>query len=532
MGKIAWCVTPPSKGSGGFRTICSKITVLQRRHHDNFVFIAPDSACLDDAGLVAEHMSEWFGCVPSGVFLEEEIPAGFDAVIATAWDTAAFAARQKSRCKLYFVQDYEPWFFPLNYERIKAEKSFDLGLKPITMGRWLSWKLSKEKGLRSSFCDFGANLSIYRPMPAEKEYAICAIYQPEKDRRISRMLEEAISILLAADSSVKVYLYGSSACFLPLEKRVVNLGLISIEECNDLYNKTLCGISVSGSNPSRIPFEMMAAGLPVVDLYLENNLFDFEDGTVELVDASPEGLASGVLRFLADDDLREERSRLCSLWMSKRDIGTEDERFCDSLELCFSGAGNSSSVPGIKYKKKKQNILPIVEGIVEQKTYRSIHDSVLSKTRTTFTFFRASLSGQPFSPNEAQKFRLATWVSPDQSDIQWFSAALDGNSLRIDVDFGPPSKTDELRYFHFYWFEDDESPFLLWGTVQAVKGSGGVAEGKTKIACKRNYALGSLSIDVELSCPQIDERERVTDDEGRVEPAKLSMSKLWRKIRG
>ena len=35
------------------------------------------------------------------------------------------------------------------------------------------------------------------------------------------MLEEAISILLAADSSVKVYLYGSSACFLPLEKRVV-----------------------------------------------------------------------------------------------------------------------------------------------------------------------------------------------------------------------------------------------------------------------------------------------------------------------
>ena len=76
---------------------------------------------------------------------------------------------------------------------------------------------------------------------------------------------EALGIVKFLRPDVKIYLYGSN-----IKGNVwfehENLGIIPLEKCNALYNKCEVGLCISSSNPSRIPFEMMAAGLPVVDL--------------------------------------------------------------------------------------------------------------------------------------------------------------------------------------------------------------------------------------------------------------------------
>ena len=61
---------------------------------------------------------------------------------------------------------------------------------------------------------------------------------------------------------------------------------------------------MSASNPSRIPFEMMASGLPVVELYRENNLYDFPNDGCLLADSTPEAIANALLTILDDKKLQ------------------------------------------------------------------------------------------------------------------------------------------------------------------------------------------------------------------------------------
>ena len=107
---------------------------------------------------------------------------------------------------------------------------------------------------------------------------------------------------------VKIYLYGSD-CDVCIPDGMENLKILKLDKCNELYNKCAVGLCISSSNPSRIPFEMMAAGLPVVDLYRENNLYDIPDSGVLLADATPEALATALIKILDDEKLRNSLSK-------------------------------------------------------------------------------------------------------------------------------------------------------------------------------------------------------------------------------
>lgn len=62
-------------------------------------------------------------------------PIVFDVVIATAWNAAEYVAMQPTLTKPYFIQDFEPWFYPMGENYLRAEQSYRLGLMPITIGR-------------------------------------------------------------------------------------------------------------------------------------------------------------------------------------------------------------------------------------------------------------------------------------------------------------------------------------------------------------------------------------------------------------
>ena len=104
------------------------------------------------------------------------VPEDFFAVIATAWNTAYFASMQKCTHKFYFIQDFEPWFYPMGEMYLNAEASYRYELNPITIGRWLSKKVEPYYSHEVPYCDFGVS-DIYtaQEQNLSREYAVCAI---------------------------------------------------------------------------------------------------------------------------------------------------------------------------------------------------------------------------------------------------------------------------------------------------------------------------------------------------------------------
>ena len=288
--KIAWVIPHPGKGSGGHRTIIQNVNALIRAGYECDIYVEEDN--VSTAEMVKEKINEYYEKCDAGVYVGIRMRKDYDLLFATGWQIVDFVRSVPAKKKAYFIQDFEPWFFPMGDQYIITENSYRYGFKPVTIGKWLAHKMQAEYDNPVEYFDFGADLNVYKKLDnIEKENAICFVYQTEKSRRCDYIGLKALRIVKTLRPDIQIYLYGSNmpATF---EFECKNLNIIPIEKCNELYNKCKVGICMSASNPSRIPFEMMAAGLPVVELYKENNIYDMPDGGVLLARPTPEAIAS------------------------------------------------------------------------------------------------------------------------------------------------------------------------------------------------------------------------------------------------
>lgn len=338
--RIAWIVPSLIEGSGGHRTIFQNIQALIDAGHECHVFVEtkgnqPFARGTPEYERVVHQMRGFFGFECPNVHLGWHVKGDFDLVFATAWYTARFVAGLPIRRKAYFVQDFEALFMPMGDGYLIAENSFRLGLTPLTIGRWLTSKLRREFDSYGTFFEFCADGKVYRPLGRPRQRAVCVICQPEKPRRCPVLSVESMGIIKHHHPDVKVYLYGSR------EKpntwfEHTNLGLVNVEQCNELYNTCQVGLCISSSNPSRIPFEMMAAGLPVVDIHRENNVYDMPEGGVLLADQRPEAIARAILSLLDDPAKRESMSTFGVQYMKPRTLERGFAQFVAGVELILS----------------------------------------------------------------------------------------------------------------------------------------------------------------------------------------------------
>lgn len=339
MSTISWFIPSLIKGSGGHRTILQHAAYLESKGHKCIIYLEDEHGI----GNAAEKISSLFNMHFTHVFYGWKNATFSDVAIATVWYSSAFVASLPFECKkVYLVQDYEAWFNPMGDAYLMAENSYQYGLTPITIGRWLRHTLKEKFNVDSYHFEFGANLNIYKKnSSSQKEKAICFIYQPDKPRRCSRIGLEALGIVKHRIPDVKIYLYGSDAkdnVWFEHE----NLGLIGLDECNDLYNRCTVGLCLSSSNPSRIPFEMMASGLPVVEMWRDNNLYDLPDSSVLLAKQTPESLAAALILLLEDPARCKIMSESGIEFMSSRNLSVETEQFSSALENILSGGSLDS----------------------------------------------------------------------------------------------------------------------------------------------------------------------------------------------
>lgn len=336
--RIHWIIpTRVVPGSGGMRTIVQVATELADRGHEVTLSVSHEAY---DPAEVQGVLDEGYGMRGVRVVAETDVPQGCELAVATEWRTAEPVRDLAAARKAYLVQDFEPWFMPMGYDQIRARLSYTYGFSAVCIGRWLPHKLADEAGMAAASFDFGIDAQTYRPLPdASREKAVCAIYQPaEKPRRCAPLLLEAMEIVHAVDPDVRLFYYGSGSPgeTVPGYPGEV-LGVLSKEDCNRLYNRCEVGICLSASNPSRIPFEMMAAGLPVIDMHVPNNLYDAVEGAELLVSPTPEDLAGAVLALLADDARRERMGRAGVDAMAGRAISGEAACAADLLERIARG---------------------------------------------------------------------------------------------------------------------------------------------------------------------------------------------------
>jgi len=332
-GRIAFFIPPAIRGSGGIRTMCNFARGLATYGHEVFIYLEREGdgvAVIHDMlqGARVHVNVGWVNFVP------------FDAAIATLAHSAPFvAALPHADHKFYFVQDFEAAFNPLSDSYVIGENSFTYGLTHLTIGRWLSHLIPTQYAQPAFPAGLGADTSIYRPLLAQKytKPAIAFLYQPDKFRRAPNLGIQALSLVKKQHPETTIYLYGHDQR-INLDFSTEQLGLISdLNEINELYNKCPIGLCISLSNPSRIPFEMMAAGCVPVDVYRYNNLFDYPAGTTLLAHQTPASLAKAICSLIEDPVALKTRRAECIRYAASRTLDWEVDTLVNTLHAKMRG---------------------------------------------------------------------------------------------------------------------------------------------------------------------------------------------------
>ena len=349
--KIAWIIPHPIKGSGGIRTMIQNANFLVKCGYECDIYVEEDYVNTNET--IKNRIIQYYGECLCETYVGIDFRKKYDLAFATySILTPDYLYYMDVPKKCYFIQDFEPWFEPMGGLYLDMERTYRYKFQGISIGKWLCNKISSEFNSPMNYFNFCADLSVYKKLDnVKKEKAICFIYQPEKPRRCSSLGLRALMLVKKVRPDVKIYLYGSDEKE-DIQLECENLGIIKIDKCNELYNKCTVGLCISSSNPSRIPFEMMAAGLPVVDLYRENNLYDIPDAGVLLADTSPEAIATALIKILDDEKLQEKMGKAGNEYMQDFPIEKGYEQFADFVRKVIDGSIESNNKVKKTYNKE------------------------------------------------------------------------------------------------------------------------------------------------------------------------------------
>ncbi|MBQ9365364.1 MAG: glycosyltransferase family 4 protein [Schwartzia sp.] len=192
------------------------------------------------------------------VHTEKMEPA--EAVFATSWQTAYYVRDIKNcRRKFYFVQDFEPCFFPQGSEYFFAENTYKWGFVGIAASPWLKGRLEKGYGMKCYDFGFSFNKDIYYPRDVERKKNQVLFYaRPSTARRAFELAMLAFEIVSEKMPDVHfVFVGGGIKGNYDLPFDYEDAGIVSPDKLPDYYSSSRICVALSGSNVSLMPLEVM-----------------------------------------------------------------------------------------------------------------------------------------------------------------------------------------------------------------------------------------------------------------------------------
>lgn len=305
--KLNWVMPPPGKGSGGHINIFRFIKFAEEAGHECRIYLYADGGYAPMSA-IEEQMGESYpetAAVKTMQWLNigDEM-ADAEAIFATSWETAYVVYNSTLKAKrFYFVQDFEPYFFPAGSIHSLAENTYRFGFYGVTAGGWLAKKLNRDYGMATGYFNFGADKETYHVTNGGVRKEVFFYARPYTARRGFEMGVVALDLFHKQHPSYTINLVGWDVSDYDIPFPYKNLKTLEIDELNDLYNRCAAGLVMSFSNMSLLPLEMLASGtIPVVNDG-ENNRLVSDNKYIAYSHSDPVSLAKELSRVVSMDDL-------------------------------------------------------------------------------------------------------------------------------------------------------------------------------------------------------------------------------------
>jgi hypothetical protein len=326
-GSIAFLVPGMAVGSGGLTSILRLGTWLARFGHQ-VTYVSYDARTQGKLeARVGVNLPDWQGRVMTWKAFLEQRPR-FDVGVATRWDSCYHQLQHQASFgrKAYFIQDYEPYFFPRGDLQLMAEGTYGMGLHHLSLGGWNLERIQANLGIRGGdVVDFPVELRqfplVRRPLRHGRALRL-AVYVKSDAKRAPSLL--SLMLKVAADgfrargiaTEIKVFGMDDAQVRFPAAE---NCGKLRTAPIKALYGWADFGVVASLTNISLVNFEMLACGLPVIDLRGGSGPYFFDDSEMLFATPGPGGLdellrawwgkeeALGAMVGRAQDKIRDRR---------------------------------------------------------------------------------------------------------------------------------------------------------------------------------------------------------------------------------
>lgn len=307
---VAWVIPPFIKGGGGHMIIFRMIKELERRGHSCSIWLH-DPEGLEHSGEsgLRRRIKEHYAELAAPVHIGFDNWSGADVAMATSWQTV-YPAMLLKHCgeRGYLVLDHEPEFYPSSSSAVFAEQTYRLGLKCLAGSPWLAQLLRTRYDADATPFTFGIEADEYHE-DAIKRRGDTVVYYARNftERRAVELGLLALGEVVRRRPGTNVILFGTHhRLSTPFAHE--HVGVLSPAELRRFYSEATVGLSTSLTNYSLIPSEMMACGLPVVELAGRSceSVFGENGETIELAKDDPSSIADAVIALLDDPQRRAQ----------------------------------------------------------------------------------------------------------------------------------------------------------------------------------------------------------------------------------
>ena len=303
----AWIMHPPGESSGGHQNIFRFLRYLEDAGHHATVYLYHSADHAIDAAylqrLIHRNPSYPQVVAPFRVWEDHGVDPATDLVVATGWETAYPAYRDPSAApRAYFVQDFEPSFYPVGSEHQLAENTYRFGFTGITAGDWLATKLHRDYGMVTHSFPFAADTDYYRIVRSGPRQDVFFYARPVTTRRGFELGVMTMQHLKRIRPDVTIHLAGWDVSDYDLPFEHIDHGAMQVSELNDLYNRCGAALVLSLTNLSLLPLELLAAGVVPVVNDAENNRLVSDNPYIRYCEPSPAALARALDEVLSRPD--------------------------------------------------------------------------------------------------------------------------------------------------------------------------------------------------------------------------------------
>ncbi len=317
---IHWVIPSFSPGAGGHMTIFRMVHFLELAGHQQTIWINdPKPGDTPDKmyQMLENHFQHFTGDIK---FVDETLAkAEGDAIIATdCWTVYPVLSCSRFQRRFYFVQDFEPSFHPMGASYLLAEQTYREDLDCLCASPWLSQLMTEKYDRWARHFWLAADTTLYHPPEKRPEHAVprIAVYARHfTDRRAVELAFLALEDLANRGYEFVADFFGAALPFTHASFPFVDHGVASQEELAGIFQGATLGLVFSATNYSLVPQEMMACGLPIVELDVESTRAIFPANVITMAKPLPSTIADGLAKMIDDPAERKRQAHDALEWV-------------------------------------------------------------------------------------------------------------------------------------------------------------------------------------------------------------------------